>query len=88
MPRVWDRSLVTVRGGVPAVQADHANSPRGGSGNVVALAQWEGPGVLLGTQSGPAAVRWLAVLLSWIDVCPGPRHRAGQVTIGILRDAC
>lgn len=53
---------------------------------MVALAQWEEPGVLLTTQSGPALVLCLVALLSRIDVCPGSRHRAGQVRSGVLRE--
>ena len=56
----------------------------GGSGNEVALAQWEGPGVLLDTQSGPGGSCPVA-LHSQIDVGPGPRHRASQVRVRVLR---
>ena len=57
----------------------------GGSGNVVALAQWEGPGVLLTTQSGPGDGACPVALHSGIDVGPGPRHRASQVRVRVLR---
>ena len=39
------------------MQADHAGSLGSGSGNVVALAQWEGPGVLL--SDAVRAGRWV-----------------------------
>jgi hypothetical protein len=53
---VW--SLVgRLCGDFPAVQADHAGSLCSGSGNVVALAQWEGPGALL--SNAVRAGRWV-----------------------------
>ena len=66
------------------MQADHACSLVGGSGNVVALAQWEGPGVLLVTQSGSDGGACPVALHSRIDVGPGPRHRASQVRARVL----